>query len=178
MKTPIKDVLMVTAALLITGSSAYAMQPPNVTQTASTTKVVKVEQKIKPASQPEPTPAPVVAPEPVEDPAPAETSVVEAPVASEPIYTGSHEDWMAAAGIAQSDYAAVDYIISHESSWNPDATEPNSGAHGLPQALPYSKTGCGWSDPICQLQWASIYAKDRYGGWWGAYNQWTANRWW
>jgi len=91
---------------------------------------------------------------------------------------GTHAELMAAAGIQASDYGAVDYIISHESSWNPNATEPNSGAHGLPQALPYSKTGCGWTDSVCQLQWASQYATSRYGSWWGAYNHWISNRWW
>lgn len=95
-----------------------------------------------------------------------------------PTYPQTHEELMAAAGIQPADYGAVDYIISHESSWNPDATEPTTGAHGLPQALPYSKTGCGWSDAVCQLKWASDYAAERYGGWWGAYEQWVANRWW
>ena len=90
----------------------------------------------------------------------------------------THTELMAAAGIQSKDYASVDYIISHESSWNPNATEPTTKAHGLPQALPYSKTGCGWSDAVCQLKWASNYATVRYGGWSGAYEQWVNNRWW
>ena len=98
--------------------------------------------------------------------------------ATEPIYSGSHEDWMAQAGIAQSDWGYVDYIISHESGWNPNATNASSGAHGLPQALPYSKTGCGWSDPVCQLRWANTYAVGRYGSWYGAYAFWLSSHWW
>lgn len=85
---------------------------------------------------------------------------------------------MAAAGIPVSDYAAVDYIVSHESGWDADATEPTTGAHGLPQALPYSKTGCGWDDAVCQLEWANSYAVARYGGWWAAYNYWVIHRNW
>lgn len=103
--------------------------------------------------------------------------VVKSTPAPTPSY-GSHEELMAAAGIAASDYPAVDYIVSHESGWNANATEPNTGAHGLPQALPYSKTGCGWSDAVCQLQWANSYAVARYGGWWGAYNYWVNHRNW
>ncbi len=85
----------------------------------------------------------------------------------------THECLMAKAGISTADFAAVDYIVSHESGWDADATEPTSGAHGLPQALPYSKTGCGWDDAVCQLQWASNYAVSRYGGWWQAQAHWA-----
>lgn len=92
-----------------------------------------------------------------------------------PVYPTDHVQLMQQAGISPSDYGAVDYIISHESGWNPDATEPTTGAHGLPQALPYSKTGCGWDDPVCQLQWANSYAISRYGGWWAAQAYWAAN---
>lgn len=129
--------------------------------------VAKVEQPQtpQPESQPEAVSAPTPSPEPVAQP-------------QTPTFSGTHEELMAAAGINPADYGAVDYIISHESSWNPDATEPTTGAHGLPQALPYSKTGCAWEDAVCQLKWATQYATERYGGWWGAYAQWVANRWW
>lgn len=92
--------------------------------------------------------------------------------------TLSHEELMTQAGISQNNWPAVDYIIQHESGWNPEATEPNSGAHGLPQALPYSKTGCGWSDSICQLHWANDYAVARYGGWGEAQAYWENHRNW
>lgn len=114
-----------------------------------------------------PAPAAVV---PTSTPAP-----VQAPV---PSYGGSHEDIMAAAGIAASDYAAVDYIVSHESGWNQSAVNASSGSCGLIQELPCGKSGCSFGDGICQLEWASGYASSRYGGWWGAYNFWQANQWW
>lgn len=85
---------------------------------------------------------------------------------------------MAAAGIDPSDYGAVDYIVSHESSWNQDATEPTTGAHGLVQALPFSKTGCGWEDAVCTLAWGQQYAIARYGGWWNAQAYWAVHRNW
>lgn len=97
--------------------------------------------------------------------------------------SGSHTDWMAAAGIAPGDYGYVDYIISHESGWG--VTKSNyggSGAYGLCQALPGSKMATAGSDwatnPITQLKWCNGYAVGRYGSWAGAYNFWIANKWW
>lgn len=96
---------------------------------------------------------------------------------------GSHADWMAAAGIAPSDYQAVEYIISHESGWRHTVWNgTGSGAYGLCQSLPASKMASAGSDymtnPVTQLRWCDGYAKQRYGGWWGAYNFWVKNKWW
>ena len=97
-----------------------------------------------------------------------------------PLYTGggAPSDWMAAAGIAQSDWGYVDYIVSRESGWNPNATNASSGACGLVQALPCSKVPGGGYNPVANLQWATGYATGRYGSWAGAYAFWTANHWW
>lgn len=97
-----------------------------------------------------------------------------------PRYTGggSKEEWMTAAGIAQSDWAYVDYIVSKESGWNPNATNPSSGACGLVQALPCSKVPGNGYNPVDNLRWAVGYANGRYGGWAGAYAFWTRNNWW
>lgn len=84
---------------------------------------------------------------------------------------------MALAGIAPGDYNYVDYIVSHESGWNPGASNP-SGAYGLCQALPGSKmatAGADWaSNPVTQLRWCNGYAVGRYGSWGGAYSHWVA----
>lgn len=100
--------------------------------------------------------------------------------AAPPRYTGggSPAEWMAAAGIAESDWGYVDYIASKESTWNPNATNASSGACGLIQALPCSKVPGNGYDPVDNLRWASGYATDRYGSWAGAYAFWTANNWW
>ncbi len=97
-----------------------------------------------------------------------------------PFYTGggAPEQWMAAAGIAKGDWGYVDYIVSHESGWNPNATNASSGACGLVQALPCSKVPGGGYDPVANLKWATGYATGRYGSWAGAYAFWTANSWW
>lgn len=88
---------------------------------------------------------------------------------------------MALAGIAQGDYPYVDYIVSHESGWNPGAHN-SAGAYGLCQALPGSKmasAGSDWpSNPVTQLKWCSGYASGHYGSWAGAYNFWVSHGWW
>ncbi len=96
---------------------------------------------------------------------------------------GSHTDWMREAGIAESDFGFVDYIISHESGWG--VTKSNyrgSGAYGLGQALPASKMASFGGDyltnPVTQLKWANAYALGRYGSWSGAYAHWVARHNW
>lgn len=86
---------------------------------------------------------------------------------------------MAAAGIAESDYPYVDYIISRESGWRANAT--NGSTWGLCQALPGSKmasAGADWqTNPVTQLRWCSTYAAGK-GGWAASYNLWQTQHWW
>ncbi|KAM9863879.1 transglycosylase SLT domain-containing protein [Leucobacter sp. BZR 635] len=121
-------------------------------------------------------------PKPKPTPEPQEATAAEAPAspAAPPRYEGggSLADWMTAAGIAESDWAYVDFIAQRESSGNPNAINPSSGACGLIQALPCSKVPGNGLDPIDNLTWANGYATDRYGSWAGAYAFWTANNWW
>ena len=106
------------------------------------------------------------------------------PASSAPAFnpSGSKADWMRAAGISDSDFGYVDYIISHESGWNYHAVNRSSGAYGLPQSLPAGKlasAGADWRDnPVTQLRWAHNYAVGRYGSWEAAYHFWTVNHWW
>ncbi len=101
-------------------------------------------------------------------------------VASVLYYTGggTASEWMASAGIAESDWGYVDYIVSRESGWNPNATNSSSGACGLAQALPCSKVPGNGYDPVDNLTWATSYAVSRYGSWSGAYTFWVNNHWW
>lgn len=126
--------------------------------------------------KPKPTPPPAPAPAPAAKSGAAPKSSAPA----QPRYTGggSKEEWMAAAGIASSDWAYVDYIVSKESGWNPNATNKSSGACGLVQALPCSKVPGNGYDPVDNLRWGNGYAVGRYGSWAGAYNFWTRNHWW
>lgn len=94
--------------------------------------------------------------------------------------SGSHEDWMAAAGISPSDYGYVNYIIMHESSWNPASTNGRYwGLYQTTKARLISDCGENWvNEPVCQLRSATGYAVGRYGSWEKAYNFWVAHYWW
>jgi uncharacterized protein YabE (DUF348 family) len=96
------------------------------------------------------------------------------------LVTGDKTTWMAAAGISSSDYGYVNFVVSHESGWNP-ASLNGSGCAGLGQACPGSKLAAvcsAWqTDPVCQLRYFSGYA-GRYGGWEGSYNFWVSHHYW
>lgn len=96
----------------------------------------------------------------------------------EPTVTSEQILWMTAAGIAQSDWGYVDYIITKESNWDPNSVNSRSGACGLAQALPCSKVPVNPLDAVDSLTWANGYATKRYGSWENAYNFWTSHKWW
>jgi soluble lytic murein transglycosylase-like protein len=124
--------------------------------------------------KPKPKPKPTVSAAKQSSSSSAESAV------SRLVYTGggSPAQWMAAAGIAQSDWGYVDYIVKRESGWNPNATNRSSGACGLVQALPCSKVPGNGYNPVDNLRWGSGYASGRYGGWAGAYAFWVSHNWW
>ena len=93
--------------------------------------------------------------------------------AEEPIRaSGSCADWMAAAGIPST--YATNKLIINESGCRPTAVNPDSGACGIPQALPCSKIAHCGVEPVCQLRWMDSYVKDRYGSWDGALAAWNS----
>ena len=87
---------------------------------------------------------------------------------------------LVAAGVARSDFDAVNLIFSGESGWRTAATNA-SGCAGLGQACPGSKLAAvcpNWrTDPVCQTKFFSGYAS-RYGGWQGAAAVWQRQHWW
>lgn len=90
-------------------------------------------------------------------------------------------DYLLSNGYTEADFSATVYIINHESGWRVNATNPGSGAYGLPQALPGSKmasAGADWATNYqTQLKWFWGYCNSRYGSVQGAYNFWVANHW-
>lgn len=104
---------------------------------------------------------------------------------------------MRASGIASSDFAYVNYIVSHESGWCPTKWQGEHSCpagfeplyavdaplgYGLGQATPPVKMaayGSDWqTNPITQLHWATAYANRTYGGWSGAYSHKVNTGWW
>ena len=156
--------------------SAYSLalaDTQNLTVTVSGAAITPVERgTFEVYVKPKPPPPPVVAS--------TGSSGGSAPRAALAPYTGggAPAEWMAAAGIAESDWQFVNYIVSRESTWNPNATNKSSGACGLVQALPCSKVPGNGYNPVDNLRWGTGYATGRYGSWQGAYNFWTKNHWW
>lgn len=74
----------------------------------------------------------------------------------------------------------TDYIIGKESSWNPAARNPSSGAFGLPQFLGATKDKylpSESTDPTVQGKAYDAYVGDRYGDPMKARAHWDANHW-
>lgn len=86
------------------------------------------------------------------------------PVQAPRAYSGSHADWMSAAGIPSDQWAATEALVQRESSWNPNAYN-SIGACSLVQALPCSKIPGDWRDPVTALRWGNGYVVARYGSW-------------
>lgn len=72
-------------------------------------------------------------------------------------------------------------IVQRESGWAPGATNASSGAYGLVQALPGSKTasaGADWrTNPTTRIKWGMDCMKSRYGSPCAAWSFWQANHW-
>lgn len=158
--------------------SAYAAaltETQNLTVTVEGAAIAPIERgTFSVYVKPKPKPKPVVTETSTSSDSPSQSS-------SGPLFYsggGAPAEWMAAAGIAESDWGYVDYIVSRESGWNPNATNQSSGACGLVQALPCSKVPGNGYDPVDNLRWATGYATGRYGSWAGAHAFWTNNHWW
>jgi len=81
-------------------------------------------------------------------------------------------------GYSPEDWNKLDYIIEHESSWNPNAVNDSSGAYGIPQILPKAHPGLGLeNDPMGQIRWLFNYINNRYGGVDAAYDWKVQNGW-
>ncbi len=102
---------------------------------------------------------------------------------------------LAAAGVKQSDFPYVDYILTRESGWCATKAQgqygacrplsgpvPTSGGYGLCQSTPPQKmatAGADWqTNPVTQLKWCHSYAMARYGSWAAAYNKWIVSHNW
>ena len=70
-------------------------------------------------------------------------------------------------GYGSNQFECFNNIIMRESKWDINATNPSSGAYGIPQALPGSKMaseGSDWrTNPATQIIWGVKYMEDRYG---------------
>jgi hypothetical protein len=70
-------------------------------------------------------------------------------------------------GWSSGEFGCLQSLWNVESGWNPSASNPISGAYGIPQALPGSKmasAGADWqTNPATQIKWGLGYIKQVYG---------------
>lgn len=70
-------------------------------------------------------------------------------------------------GWGASQFSCLESLWTRESGWNYQATNPSSGAYGIPQSLPASKMASAGADyrtnPVTQIRWGLDYIAQRYG---------------
>ena len=120
-----------------------------------------------------PTQQETTAPPPAAKPAPQ-------PVQNNP-YKGESAYKVAEGIVPSGQFACFDWIVTRESGWNVEATNPSSGAYGLGQALPGSKMASAGSDwrtnPATQIRWTLGYMDGRYGSPCAAQGFWESHGW-
>jgi hypothetical protein len=76
-------------------------------------------------------------------------------------------------GWSSSEFSCLLPLWQRESGWNVNASNPGSGAYGIPQALPGSKmasAGPDWqTNPATQIRWGLQYIQSTYGSPCGAW---------
>ena len=84
-------------------------------------------------------------------------------------------------GWSSSEFGCLVSLWNLESGWNVYASNPSSGAYGIPQALPGSKmasAGPDWqSNAATQIRWGLGYIKSLYGSPCGAWSHEQASGW-
>ena len=72
-----------------------------------------------------------------------------------------------ARGWGDDQFSCLVTLWNRESGWRTTATNPYSGAYGIPQSLPASKmasAGADWrTNPATQIEWGLSYISARYG---------------
>ena len=148
-------------------AKAAAQAPANP---APQDPAVGVPVPVPPAESPTPTPPPVVVPSvpggAVNDPAGARN------------YAAGR---LSAFGWGQDQFQCLAQLWTKESNWLTTATNPDSGAYGIAQALPASKYASAGSDWLTsyrtQVEWGLAYILNRYGSPCGAWNHSVIKNW-
>jgi Transglycosylase SLT domain len=69
-------------------------------------------------------------------------------------------------GYTPAELQKLDYIVEHESGWDPGAVNESSGAWGIPQIYPAAHPDAPLNSltPHQQIDWLLDYIQSRYGG--------------
>lgn len=97
-----------------------------------------------------------------------------------PVVTGDAKA-IARSMMNETQFQCFSNIVTRESGWRVNATNPQSGAYGLMQALPAGKmasAGADWrTNPATQIKWGLSYMNSRYGSPCQAWAFWQKNHW-
>jgi hypothetical protein len=99
----------------------------------------------------------------------AQQSTAQQPAASAPSGSPQQiaEQMLSQFGWSSGQFSCLQPLWALESGWNIYASNPGSGAYGIPQALPGSKmasAGPDWqSDAATQIRWGLTYIQGTYG---------------
>ena len=104
---------------------------------------------------------------------------------SSPTYSGSPQTIASAMlgsyGWGQDQMGCLISLWNRESGWNVYASNPSSGAYGIPQSLPGYKmasAGADWrTNPATQIRWGLGYIRSTYGSPCGAWGHSQATGW-
>lgn len=84
-------------------------------------------------------------------------------------------------GWSGSQFSCLEPLWGRESSWSVSASNPSSGAYGIPQALPASRmssVGSNWqTDAATQITWGLQYIQSTYGSPCGAWSHEQSSGW-
>jgi hypothetical protein len=153
---------------------------PAVADASAAAAPAKAQKQAK-AQTTAPSAAPAQAAAPANNP-------VAAPVAAAPMAGTSPaaaqsfaRSYLAGKGMGDSEFQCLVTLWNHESGWNFQASNPSSGAYGIPQSLPGSKmasVGADWqTNPQTQIIWGVGYITGRYGTPCGALAAWHVKGW-
>ena len=113
----------------------------------------------------------------------AQQTATPQPVASPPSGSPQQiaEQMLSQFGWSSGQFSCLQPLWALESGWNIYASNPSSGAYGIPQALPGSKmasAGPDWqSDAATQIRWGLTYIQGTYGSPCAAWSHEQADGW-
>jgi hypothetical protein len=118
-----------------------------------------------------------------QQPATQQQTTAQQPAASAPSGSPQQiaEQMLSQFGWSSGQFSCLQPLWALESGWNVYASNPSSGAYGIPQALPGSKmasSGPDWqSDAATQIRWGLTYIQGTYGSPCAAWSHEEADGW-
>jgi hypothetical protein len=114
-----------------------------------------------------------------------QTASQQAPSTAVPALSGSAqsiaESMLGSFGWSSSQFSCLRPLWAGESGWSATASNPSTGAYGVPQALPGSKmasAGTDWqTDAVTQIRWGLGYIESTYGSPCAAWSHEQADGW-